>query len=219
MSKKVIAGVLSFILAVVVLILILVNTGGDSKMVVEDLRSDHSVSYEQSSDGVIVSPAGVMVEDTYTIVEDFACGYCKELHNNSKPVVKELLERGEPVAFEYVFVRFLGGEQSWSEFTALYVDQVVESAPEKSLSVIDYFYNHDGVFGSFNEELVKANEESGLNIALDDMYAGSGDLVEKSLDYFERGITGTPTILKNGEVLGDLTVFMSELNDLAGVVE
>lgn len=237
MSKKVIVGVIALFTLLLGIIFTLVNNSEKSsepsgEQTVEITPTEDSTIGEVSesksieADGVeitttdnsvIVKPAGVQVESTYSIVEDFACGYCRQLHGDSKPIVAEILEAEKPVAFEYIFVAFLGQEQSWSEFTAMYVDYLASVDPSKVLTVVDYFYSHDQNFGNLEEELAKVNEVSGVEVTIDELYMDTqwrDKVAERSMNLYEQGVTGTPTIFKNGELLGDLNAYMVELKNI-----
>lgn len=160
--------------------------------------------------GVVLGEAGAPT--TITIYEDFQCPICAAFEAETAEKVRTAVEEGK-VRVEYRIVSFLDGasQNDYSSRAANAAMVVLDAAgPEAFWTFHDLLFAQqpeEGTAGPSNDDLVelavqagasKAEVEEGIDDGAFDQF-----IVNATEAMSKNGVTGTPTALIDGEVVGE----------------
>lgn len=208
-----IGGVVVFILLVALAIYAIIAGSGTKPL--EDVGEAPAGATETGAIPVGANGAGTVNEGTpeLDIYVDYLCPYCAQFEMINGQDIIDMVEAGEvtanihPVSFMDRSSDYTGFSTRGAQATAV----VAELAPEKLLDFHLALFEAQGPGGGVeltNSQIVAAGRDAGLSSEVTDHFGGENfkDWVLAATGQARSdGVTGTPTILINGEEFQEWT--------------
>ncbi|WP_416955858.1 DsbA family protein [Nocardioides sp. T5] len=167
-------------------------------------------------DGAVVAPSGlgadgsILIGDgpvTVTIYFDYLCPACGAFEEANGETLEQLLE-AEDVTVDLRPISFLDRLSEGTEYStrsANALATVVDSAPDHAWSFHRALYAHqppEGAEGLTDEQLASIARDVSVPVQVTELFAERRHeawVAEQTAQAFDSGVTGTPTILVDGE--------------------